>query len=869
MLHRDRLGSDVVPATVVETQCTPLDHGPLISVVWYGRNRVGSAKESVAALQAQSHGHFELIVEECDSTDGTLEVFQSAAVQDSRIKVFPGSAAVSGGQSLLNALRRCRGDYIAICPSEGHLLPGALEFAIGQLTAHPEIGGICATGFLLDGHGNSLEPVDIITLLFTSYRPFLPAGFFSRRALAAIGIDREGWLTESLDLDICCRLAIDHGFLAVSQEVIASRDQNRQPDGLPRDIEKAIEQRLQLVSKFFSAKGFFGSDCGPLAVESKANQLAVLWHEFQELGINDIDAAVRPHMAAIATDFASLLRVDHRTLRSLHRLTCTRSHGLGLLSSPLQKLLAYSTQLSGRMPIHIGYAVWNTFLGSWLRQKVIARTLPRSDFDRSAPERASMFVELYAMAMSLHETRGQIELALEMSERTRPPNNMSLDSLASQAMLKLPSVTDEKIATFQHKWVRRHIGDQPVVTLATPNIRDSERKIRIGYHSSAMDGDTIHYMMRNVMIAHDRSRFEIYGYSPVPFSDELKTSFDVFRDTSIPEGRPDSVFVGLTPTMSDNEFVELVRRDEIDVFVEMTGFSIGHRFVAMSRRCAPVQVSFLNHTGSSHVPNVDYILADEIGIPSDSTAQSLYSERIYRMPGCFFCFDYRNSDYPPLVEPPSLNRPTITFGCFGSGGKINSMLIDLWSRLLHRVPNAVLRLQNGQLESKDNRRFMADRFRQFGIGPDRLQLKKGVGRRKLLDAYSEVDISLDTWPYCGGNTIAESFWMGVPVVTLKGDRFGSRYGASLVKAGGCADLIAESPEEYIDIAARLATDLPRLRYLRQNLRRMSIDHGLGDSTLFARRMENAYREMLGRQEPAPSRPSHAAAPVLATPRIRA
>src|SRR5882762_10196546 len=157
MLHGDRLGSDVVSATVVETQRTPFDHSPLVSVVWYGRNRVGSAKESVAALKAQSHGHFELIVEDCGSTDGTLEVFQSAAVADSRIRIFPGSAAVSGGQSLLNALRRCRGDYIAICPSEGHLLPGALEFAVSQLTARPEMGGICTTGFLRDGHGNSLE----------------------------------------------------------------------------------------------------------------------------------------------------------------------------------------------------------------------------------------------------------------------------------------------------------------------------------------------------------------------------------------------------------------------------------------------------------------------------------------------------------------------------------------------------------------------------------------------------------------------------------------------------------------------------------------------------------------------------------------
>jgi glycosyltransferase involved in cell wall biosynthesis len=826
------------------------DRDPLFSVVWHGRNRIESARESIAALQAQAYSNFELIVEECGSTDGTLEVFQSAAALDHRIKVFS-SSALSSGESLLAALRRCAGDFVAICPSEGQLLPGALEFAASHLAARPDMGGICSTAFLIDGHGNRLDQVDIITLLFTNYRPFLPAGFFNRRALVAVGIDENSWLTESLDLDICCRLAIDHGLSTISQHLVECRDSKRQSDGLPRNIGRAIEQRLQLVSKFFSPEGFFGSDCQHLALEAKANQLAILWQEFRELEGNGVDAVIYPHLETVAADFDSLLRIDHRTLRSLHRLTCTRSHGVGLLSAPLQKLLVYSSRLGGRMPMHIGYALWNTFFGLWLRQKIIARTLPRSDFTCCAAGKDSMFVELYAMAMSLYETRGQIELTLDMCERARPPNNLSRDSLGCQAMLKLPSVTDGKIAAFQRMWVSRHVGEQPVIQLAAPSIRNSGQRIRIGYHNSAMDGDTIRYMMRDVMIAHDRSQFEVYGYSPVTFGDELKSSFDVFRNTAIPHARPDSVFVGLTPTMSDDEFVKLVRDDRIDVFVEMNGFSNGHRFVAMSRRCAPVQVSFLNHTGSSHVPNVDYILADEIGIPSDSPAQSFYSERIYRMPGCFFCFDYRNSDYPPLVGPPADSAARITFGCFGSGAKLNLTLIELWARLLHRVPNAILRIQNGQLESEGNRRFMAARFQRFGISPERLVLEKGVARRKLLDAYNEVDISLDTWPYCGGNTIAESLWMGVPVVTLKGDRFGSRYGASLVTAGGCPEFVAESPEEYVEIAARLAGDLPRLRQLRQNLRQMSIDHGLGDSTLFARRLENAYREMLGRPGPTP------------------
>jgi predicted O-linked N-acetylglucosamine transferase (SPINDLY family) len=136
-------------------------------------------------------------------------------------------------------------------------------------------------------------------------------------------------------------------------------------------------------------------------------------------------------------------------------------------------------------------------------------------------------------------------------------------------------------------------------------------------------------------------------------------------------------------------------------------------------------------------------------------------------------------------------------------------------------------------------------------------LGRGVKRADLLDIYNHIDISLDTWPYCGGNTIAESLWMGVPVVTLKGERFSSRYGASLLAAAGCDDLVGRSPEEYVEIAARLAANLPRLQFLRHNLRQMSIEHGLGDSQRFAHDLEDAYVEMLRRAEAGSSAPSEA------------
>src|SRR5262249_3655508 len=153
----------------------------------------------------------------------------------------------------------------------------------------------------------------------------------------------------------------------------------------------------------------------------------------------------------------------------------------------------------------------------------------------------------------------------------------------------------------------------------------------------------------------------------------------------------------------------------------------------------------------------------------------------------------------------------ITFGCFGSSAKLNLELIERWTRLLHRVPGSRLRLQNLQLGTAASRRFMAERFARFGIAADRLIIEGGVDRPTLLDLYAKVDIALDTWPYCGGNTIAESLWQGVPVVTLKDQRFAGAYGASLITAAGCADLIAHTSEQFIDIAAALADDPQRLQ----------------------------------------------------------
>lgn len=355
----------------------------------------------------------------------------------------------------------------------------------------------------------------------------------------------------------------------------------------------------------------------------------------------------------------------------------------------------------------------------------------------------------------------------------------------------------------------------------------SDRMIRIGYHCSFMDSDTIRFIMSAVIKRHDRTQFTVFGYSSTALAADINEAFDTVR---------------VTNTLSDEQFANLVRSDQIDIFVEMTGFSPQHRFGAMALRCAPIQISYLNHLGTSGVPNVDFILADEISVPPEE--DRFFTERVWRLPGSFLCYNYDMVERPPVAPRPSRTNGFVTFGCFGSGGKINDDLIAIWATILARVPESRLYLRNHELTPADNRQFMRDRFRRHGIPAERLRLDEGTSHEALVRAYDDMDISLDTWPYCGGNTVAESLWQGVPVVTLKGARFVSRYGASLLLATGCPELIGNTVEEYVGIAVGLAQSPERLDHYSRNLRSMAREFGLSDADRFARKLDEAYRSMM-------------------------
>lgn len=809
---------------------------PLISVICFCKNRVGHIRRCIESVLHQTYPNLEFVVQDGASTDGTLELLQDYARRDPRIKIV--SEPDSGpAEAYWKVMQRCEGDYIATCLSDEELVPDALEKCVRWFGAEPDLGAITCDGYVTDAAGKIVNDFkagefDFVAYLFARYCPFWPGSFFRRQALIDIGLKRPGWHIESLEFEFWCRLATDHKVKYIPEPISKYAIHPGQLSNTPANFNEHIEGRLHLIEKLFSTDGFFGEDT-ILLLAAKVNQLAQFHDHARAHGIKDEQEKFAARIRLLQKQLSKALQghPDHITYVQ-ERQAQTWAQYLRILIARI-----IPSRLRRAVPLRLKLFIFSMFVTALFAARhpiLYARGLAHKMMSRATNDKNGLQIQtfslprIYPRVAQIYDSRGQIAEALDMWRRAEPLNDPTIDGLACQAILKLPNADYAGIEALQRRWAAHHVNINTGRRAPTFDRVSSERKIRIGYHCAFMESDTIRYIMGRVMAAHDRSQFEVYSYAPMRLN-KLKPSFDVARTTAV---------------ISDDKFVDLVRRDKIDVFVEMTGFSPGNRFAAMAQRCAPVQISYLNHHGTSGVPNVDFILSDEICTPSNAGVERHFTERIYRLPNCLLCYDYEESDYPPVAELPQGRNGYITFGCFGSGGKINSQLIKWWTEILHRVPTAKFCIQNAQLNSPDNRRYMIDRFGWHGIGSDRLIVRGGTDRLSLLKAYDEIDISLDTWPYCGGNTLAESLWQGVPVVTLKGSRFSTRYGASLLLAAGCGEFVTETPAEYVGLAVRLAEDPERLHRLRPQLRERYKKHGIGDSKKFAQNLEEAYLRMI-------------------------
>lgn len=357
------------------------------------------------------------------------------------------------------------------------------------------------------------------------------------------------------------------------------------------------------------------------------------------------------------------------------------------------------------------------------------------------------------------------------------------------------------------------------------NDRSPDRRLRVGWLSSDFRGHPVGRNLESLFAHRDRSQFETICYSEVRTPDALTNRFRDLSDLWRPTLGVDAADVA-----------DMIRSDRIDIMVYLAGRFDGNRSTVAAWRPAPVQISFHDVATSGH-DEMDYLIADPVLAPRNSAEG--FTERVLRLPN--FCLHVPPSDGPSPGEPPSLSGRDVTFGCFHNPIKLNSQVMTLWAEVLRRIPRARLRFKYMEryaseiLQETTRRRLGAEFADRIEFDPARSPLG-----RHLAD-YNQVDIALDPFPFNGSTATFESLWMGVPVITLAGDRMVARWAASILSKVGLTDLVATSPQHYVDLACQLAADQGRLAELRANLRDRVLRSSLCDGAKTTRYLERAFR----------------------------
>jgi protein O-GlcNAc transferase len=395
------------------------------------------------------------------------------------------------------------------------------------------------------------------------------------------------------------------------------------------------------------------------------------------------------------------------------------------------------------------------------------------------------------------------------------------------AMHYRDDITPQNIAGELKAWNKTYA--EPLQKFIRPlnNDRNPDRPLRVGYISPDFRGHPVGRFIAPLLIHHDHNQFQIYCYSdtkqPDGLTERLRASSHAWRETR---------------EKSPSEIAEMVRNDGIDILVDLTLHTEHHRLLAFAQKPAPVQVTYLGYCGSSGLATMDYRLSDPYFDPP-GIDESQYSEKTIRLPQTYWCFEPLS--IMPDVQPlPALRTSQITFGCLNNYCKVSNSAWNTWAKLLQAVPNSRLIVFSGEGAHRD---IAKKHFAAQGIDPARLVFNTNLPMRLYFASYHKIDIALDPFPFNGGATTCDSLWMGVPVITLKGQNPVARAGSSILSNVGLPHLIAESPDHYINIAKDLAADLPSLANLRKSLRPQMQSSPLMNAPAFAKAVEDAYRQM--------------------------
>ena len=358
---------------------------------------------------------------------------------------------------------------------------------------------------------------------------------------------------------------------------------------------------------------------------------------------------------------------------------------------------------------------------------------------------------------------------------------------------------------------------------------DPDRPLVIGYLSPDFREHAVARFFEPLLAAHDRRRHRILLYSECPIVDAVGTRLRGYGDTwQIVRGQ------------SAETVAKQVQADSVDILIDLAGHTRDNRLDVLAYKPAPVQCTFLGYPYPTGLPRVDYRITDPILDPLDAPARTGFGESLLRLPAGVCCF--RMPDAMPPVRPlPLATSGRLTFGCHHPLTKLNKPLLTLWARIAEAVPNArflAIRSNWDPASIREARALMAS----AGLTPDRVEIRKTtIAPSEYLEGFHEMDVVLDAVPFNGHTMTCEALAMGVPVLTLRGDRPAGRLAASVLTAIGLTEFIAESADDYVAKAIALPDQAAHLAAVRLALRDR-VGAVLGDGARYARALESQLRD---------------------------
>lgn len=369
---------------------------------------------------------------------------------------------------------------------------------------------------------------------------------------------------------------------------------------------------------------------------------------------------------------------------------------------------------------------------------------------------------------------------------------------------------------------------EPIVRIRT---KEATNRLRLGFVSGDLRSHPVGLFLEGVLNHIDLAKWELFAYPTNGVQDDLTARLkNRFEHWTQLRG------------MSDKVAAEKIRADEIDILIDLAGHSADNRLGVFAFKPAPVQLSWLGYFASTGVPAIDYMFVDDVSVPPGN--EQFFSEKIWRLPRTRLCYTPPSAEVAPdVAELPALRRGYVTFGSFQRLPKVNDKVLQLWGRVMRALPNARLHIQTVQTGRPATIEQVLERLGKEGIAADRVTMRGPVDRRSYLQAYSEVDIVLDTFPFTGGTTTCEALWMGVPTLTLQGRSMIERQGVAMMHAVDLPDWVAENHDEFVSKAVAFASDAPSLAVLRSSLRPRLPQTALFNGKLFAQHFEEALQSV--------------------------